>query len=66
MARVTGIWLAISSRPSRHSIEIIVTPTTTRLTRSASTPTAPLPKTSARASTSLVSRVRRRPTVVRS
>ena len=63
---VTGNCEKSSNRPMRHSIEIIVTAITTRVTRSASTPTAPLPNTSARASTSLVSRVSNLPTGVRS
>ena len=48
------------------SIESIKLAITARVTRSASTPMAPLPNTSARASTSLVSRVSNLPTGVRS
>ena len=44
------------------SIESIVIEITIRLTKSAITPTAPLPKTSAKASTSLVNLVNNLPT----
>ena len=66
MPQVTGIWVISSSSPSRHSIVSMVIAITSSDTRSASTPTAPLPNTSARASTSLVRRVSSLPTGVRS
>ena len=47
---------------SPRSIESIVKEITIRLTKSAMTPTAPLPKTSAKASTSFVNLVSSLPT----
>ena len=66
MPQVTGTWVSSNSNPRRHSMLIMVMAITSSDTRSASTPTAPLPNTSARASTSLVRRVSSLPTGVRS
>ena len=58
----TGIWVERSKIARPLSIDNIVKEITIRLTKSAITPTAPLPNTSDKASTSLVSLVNNFPT----